>query len=605
MKKRSFATLIPLCLLAAGLPLTACGPATTTSVSSTAPTSSAEPVTPGETSISLTGDDRGVAVGETMALHCSVFGPNAKVHYVSTDPTIATVDGNGVVTGVKPGFVSIHAVSAESEAIYGSYTLFVEPSYINAMVKGFRGNDYANGLSFGGRIAFTPSPASKSSTEEKSSLLAPFTCAVQTTSHPFKSGSGTYSLPSFDFRLMPDKSISSIVSMVLGKGSYSAKDFSIASLEMASPVFYSEENTDAALFGLYQPFSLLEKIAGIVPDVSTIADSLPSAMGAAVNFSAFLEKQAASLNEMISFGTDETEGIALKDSVIEKINTAWPSVLSSIKNSTTLPSALKLLLPSMLPESFKDVRFNVSTDKNAFAGLSLKVTGVKKAGSDQVDTEYHPLTITLQAPSALESTYFSTLKSRFEVATNDEAILTKVQTAESGLYSILSAYNRDLYDTVHRSGSFVSSLKKYNSDTYPLLADVVNTPLIPVTHSSDRSTLDFHYGPYESFDVTKQGDAEKNVLWDRYAPSAGDVFLLSDPVPCGNGETAFAKVPSYAFEITGNETVTASDYATLEGNVLTIKKLPSDLKLTLKITPETVEGYVPLTYSMVLNTVQA
>ena len=74
-----------------------------------------------------------------MALHCSVFGPNAKVHYVSTDPTIATVDGNGVVTGVKPGFVSIHAVSAESEAIYGSYTLFVEPSYINAMVKGFRG----------------------------------------------------------------------------------------------------------------------------------------------------------------------------------------------------------------------------------------------------------------------------------------------------------------------------------------------------------------------------------------------------------------------------------------------------------------------------------
>jgi hypothetical protein len=73
----------------------------------------------------------------------------------------------------------------------------------------------------------------------------------------------------------------------------------------------------------------------------------------------------------------------------------------------------------MLPESFKDIRFNVTTDQAAFSGLSLKVTGVKQSGSPKVDTEYHPLTITLQAPSALESTYFSTLKSRFAVADQD------------------------------------------------------------------------------------------------------------------------------------------------------------------------------------------
>lgn len=328
-------------------------------------------MTPGETEITLTGDDRGVAVGQTMALRSTVFGPDAKVHYVSSDPTIATVDEEGVVTGVKPGFVSIHAESAVAPQIYGSYTLFVEPSYIASMVKSFRSQDYGTGILLNGRIAFLPSPASKSSTEEKSSLLAPFAFALQTNSHTFKDGSGSYSLPSFDFRLSPDKSISSLVSMVLGKGSYLAKDYSIASLDMGSPVFYSEENTDAGLFGLYQPFSLLEKLAGIVPSVSSLAEELPSVMSAASSFSTFLEKEGASVNEMVSFGAEASEGIALKDTVIEKINTAWPSVLESIKKSESLPSALKVLLPSMLPESFKDIRFNVTTDQEALDRKSV------------------------------------------------------------------------------------------------------------------------------------------------------------------------------------------------------------------------------------------
>jgi hypothetical protein len=200
------------------------------------------------------------------------------------------------------------------------------------MVKSFRSQDYGTGVLLNGRIAFLPSPASKTSTEEKSSLLGPFTFALQTNSHTFKNGGGSYSLPSLDFRLSPDKSISSLVSMALGKGSYLAKDYSIASLDMGSPVFYSEENTDAGLFGLYQPFSLLEKLAAIVPSVSTLVEEMPSVMSAASNFSSFLEKEGSSVNELVSFGTDASEGIALKDTVISKINTAWPSVLESIKN---------------------------------------------------------------------------------------------------------------------------------------------------------------------------------------------------------------------------------------------------------------------------------
>lgn len=596
-KKQAFASLATLTLLA-GLPLSACAAATSTS------SSPAESLTPGDTEIRLTADDRGVAVGESMALHCSVYGPNAKVHYVSSDPTIATVDETGVVKGVKPGFVSIHAQSVSAAQIYGSYTLFVEPSYIASMVKNFRSQNYAKGVLHQGKIAFMPSPASASATEADASLFAPFSFALQTTSHPFKNGSGTYSLPSFDFRLSPEKNVSSLVSMILGKDGYLAKDYSLASLEMGSPVFYSEENTTEGLFGYYQPFSFLEKLASIVPEASTLAEALPSVMGVASNFSSFLEKEGAQVNEMVSFGEEASEGIALKESVITKINSAWPSLLESIKTSTTLPNALKVLLPTMLPESFKDVRFSTTLDQGAFAGLSFKVTALKKSGSPEKDIEYHPLTITLQAPSALESTYFSTLKSRFEVADQDVDALSKLETAEAGLYTILDAYNRDLYDTIHHSGSFVSSLKKYNSDTYPLLAKVVNTPLIPKTHASDKSTLNFRYGPYESFDVTRQGDGQKNVLSDRYAPNLGDAFLLSDVVPCGDATTSFEKAPTYSLAL-NNASLALSDYVSLDNQVLTIKKLPSDWPVTLTITPSAVEGYVPLTYSMVLNPVTA
>jgi len=602
MKKHSLLLVSSFALVLGSMSLVSCGNNSTSS--SVVSSSSVEPIVPGETSVTLTGADRGVAVGATLPLHCTVFGPNAKVHFTSSDETIAAVSEDGVVTGVKPGFVSIRATSAISEASYGSYTLFVEPAYIASLVKGFRGNDYASGLSFAGKLAFMPSPASASSTEEKSSLLAPFSFALQNQTHAFSSGDGSYTLPSFDLQVQPDSSVVSIVDMVIGKSGYKAKNFSLASLDLGSPVFYSEENSDASLFGLYQPFSFWSKISSLIPEVSTLADSMPSVMAAASNLSAYLETLAVTLNKNLSFSNDESEGIAIKDEAIVALNKKWPSILEGIESSKTLPSPLPVLLPAMLPESFKDIRFSVSSKDGAFAGLKLLITGVKKSGSDKVDTVYHPLTITLQSPSAISSTYFSDLKARFLIADTDVSLLAKLTTAESNLHTLLNAYNMDLYDTINHCGKFVTALKRYNTKTYPLLSQIVNTPMIPSVHSDDSSTLSFVYGPYEAFSVTRALDSESNVLMDRYAPNAGEAFTLSEVTPCGNSETAFASAPTYQFALS-DDTLTASDYVSLEGNTLTIKKLPSENKLTLTLTPSAVEGYVPLTYTMVLNPVKA
>jgi hypothetical protein len=602
MKKRPFAFVIPLVLLAGSLPLAACASNSSSSVSQT---TSEESVTPGETSISLTGGDRGVVVGGSMPLRCIVYGPNAKVSYSSSDTSIATVDEEGVVTGIKPGFVTIRATSAASSDVSAAYTLFIEPSYISSMVKSFRNNNYASGLSFAGRLGFMVSPASASSTEEKSTTYAPFTFAVQNTTHQSSSGSGSYLLPSFDLRAEPDKSVSSLVSMILGKGSYKAKNFSVASLDLNSPIFYSEENTDQGLFGLYQQFSFLEKVASLLPSASTLLENYSSVSGAVTDFSGFLDKEAATLNDSLAFSDDGTEGIYLKDSVIAKINEKWPSVITSIKNSTTMNSTLKAILPGILPESFSDIRFSVSTNSGEYAGLSFRISGKKKSGSPKVDTEYHPLTITLQTPTALATDYFSTLKSRFSVADNDVVLLDKVETAEASLYAIYSSYNQDVYNTLNFSKKFERLLKKYNANSYPLLSQIVNTPLIPVKHTSDGSTLDFHYGPYEAYTLSKQNDAQGNVIADDYAPNAGDSFTLSAIKPFGNSETAFATAPTFSYTLSGDDSIVASDYVSLDSNVLTIKKLPTDSRLTLTLTPSAVDGYVPVAFTMYLNKVSA
>ena len=600
MKKLHLTAIVPLCAAALILPLSSCA-----KTGDSTGSISLDPSTVGQTMITLEGSDRGVGVGESMTLSATVFGPSEKIHYKSMDTSIATVDSEGHVTGVKPGFVSIHAISDYAPSVYGSYTLFVEPTYIRSLVTGFRGNDYANGVSFPGKIDFMMAPAASGETEEKGTLSTPLTFALQNQEYAFTSGSGTYTLPSFDLRLSPESTISDLIASGLGKSGYKAKNFSFASLALSSLMFYSQENTDAALLGVYQPISLYEKLASLIPSASTIANALPSVAAAGTSLSAFLETEAPILNDSLSFDTDGAVGIALKSTIIDKINAKWPSILDALIHSDSLPDTLKIVLPAILPESFKDIRFTVTTENKAFASLSLRITALKKSGSSAVDTEYHPLIVTLDKPVALAKDYFTTLKDQFAIADHDVSLLSQLTSAESALYTTLNAYNGDLYDTIHHSKKFVSALKRYNANTYPLLAQVVNTPLIPSQHS-DSSSLDFHYGPYESFDVLRQDDAQKNILDDKYAPNAGDVFTLGTVKPIGDSKaSSFATAPAYTLAFGDFSSAVLADYASLEGNTLTIKKLPTDQSLTLTITPAVIEGYVPLTYTMKLNKVSA
>lgn len=78
------------------------------------------PVTPTvtETSISMA-STKNVYVGETVALNATSNVPGAPFTYESEDPAIATVDANGIVTGVAEGSVKVWA---RISAVEGQYT---------------------------------------------------------------------------------------------------------------------------------------------------------------------------------------------------------------------------------------------------------------------------------------------------------------------------------------------------------------------------------------------------------------------------------------------------------------------------------------------------
>lgn len=80
------------------------------------------------TSISMPGS-RTVYIGESFSLNATSNVPSATITYESEDPTIATVDASGTVTGVAEGTVKVYARIAAEE---GKYT--ADEKYCNVTV---------------------------------------------------------------------------------------------------------------------------------------------------------------------------------------------------------------------------------------------------------------------------------------------------------------------------------------------------------------------------------------------------------------------------------------------------------------------------------------
>src|SRR5574344_1779242 len=89
------------------------------------------------TSISISGENR-VCIGSTIQLLATVYGPSSKVTWsISTaQVSLATIDQDGRLTGLKAGFATVYATSDEKDEsgtnYYGSYTVYIEPTYVES-----------------------------------------------------------------------------------------------------------------------------------------------------------------------------------------------------------------------------------------------------------------------------------------------------------------------------------------------------------------------------------------------------------------------------------------------------------------------------------------
>ena len=84
-----------------------------------------------EITVSLNQTTAEVEVGKTVTLSATVNGSaNQAVTYTSSDDTVATVDANGVVTGVKAGTVTITVTSQEDTQKSANCTVTVKPAAV-------------------------------------------------------------------------------------------------------------------------------------------------------------------------------------------------------------------------------------------------------------------------------------------------------------------------------------------------------------------------------------------------------------------------------------------------------------------------------------------
>ncbi len=88
-------------------------------------------------SITVNAETSKIAIGETTQFTTTirpVDSSNKEINWSTSDETIATVDDNGLVTGVAAGEVSIIAVSADDETIEDSFSLMIIGTDTNEIV---------------------------------------------------------------------------------------------------------------------------------------------------------------------------------------------------------------------------------------------------------------------------------------------------------------------------------------------------------------------------------------------------------------------------------------------------------------------------------------
>lgn len=569
-------------------------------------------VNPGKTSLKLTGET-GVEIGKTMQLTATVYGPNASVTYSSSDKNIATVDQNGLVTGVKPGFVTVTATSAlstEEEPLTSSFTFFVEPSYIARMVEGFKSYDYGTGLSFSGSFALAFGPGSVEK-PDSSQIKIPYVFSMKNDAEATTLLSSTNFNLSLSFDSSTDSSTSRINISYLGDGNltfvgYTPVETGEGTATVDEICFLKEISISSLLS------SLVAKLLPIIPSLSSIiptGDSSSTSLSS-INIGSLLSV----LNSVLVFDTDATKGISLAPAIVTTLQSYLTKYLKSMTDSEDEDTkSMGAILTAILPSDLQDIRFivNLNAD-NTFKDMNFVIKDSKKSGETAVTYKFIDFTLGKDA-TALSATFFSDLDTSYASAKADNIILDTVNTMKTAIDTDLnsaaliphSTSSHSRYNAIHFNPNFTTDLTAFR-DIVNGLSDSKSENYI-TNQSMISSSLIESYLPFCSFDVFK-GDDTVNALPDGYTVKVGDTFKIANYTVAGDStyEALDVKPDFTDMRLSSNDNVTTTtEFVTYDKTTqtVTIKALPemeSVVTLSTKVPSDYTGKYTCLSYNFLL-----
>lgn len=521
-------------------------------------------VAPGLTAVVINGPGR-VEVGKEIKLEGEVFGPYGDIAWSSSDEKIATVDENGKVKGIKPGFATITATAKDrdNQGISTSHFVFVEPDYIEKMISFYETGTFDTGVKFTLPISMSLNgmPITINSEMKVKSY-------VENNQMNFNmSGSTSLSIlgmmgADIDYQYLkgmdnPLYTISKTID------------------EVKTPLQIGKMDLNVSIFSLLE--NLVPSLLSLMGESTTTSEQLDNSQ--IVNL----------LSSMLIISEDPSEGICLSPMALTLVNQYYQEI-----DWTALAGDMGGLLTLFLPESITDIRYTVTLDENGgYKTMSLTADGLKgdttseflNASLDMVSEEFTDEDITNELNSI--SSYVAA-----EAAAKD--YLDKVDFVDKLSLALGDEdKNNSLY--IEKVAELWKTYEALNHDAKGLVTGMDKDFFSLLSISSLDNKASYYY-PWLVLTMT---DQNSNVINEQSKVNAGDVITLNTEL-LGYYKTEELDL---SYEITlSDKSLNAEDYLTFDptNKTITIKKVSDAGNLTVDIKIPNAKTSSGLTVSGVL-----
>lgn len=533
-----------------------------------------------------------------MQLTPTVYGPDNQVSYFISDPDLAKVDANGLVTAKKAGFATVTATATGSDITNpatASLSFFIEPAYFARMADSVGKYDLSNGLTVGGSISLCLAPGETDEASDKSAMQFPYSISI------LKDETSGFMMDAH-LDLGANTAFISSYLMIAGidAGLAASTRFGFTYYGGSSLFAYGMNGADNDALCYYRELSLADDVAPFL--LTKVISLVSSQTGSSLITEDFiydilnnglealdLSSYGGLINTVLYYDSDPTVGIYAYKNHLATVQTYVDKLKEKAQESEI---GAMLALMGFFPESLQDIRLTFDMKED---GSFFKINFIIKDKKN--DAVYKYFTVSY-GQEAYNDSYLSKVKASLDLGAKEQEYLNaalvlkeKVRTdllnAPLIGTSVSSVSSHSAYDAIHFSSEFVKDLKSYRAAADALDDQTSSTYVSNQTWKSNANLKEFL--PYASFKVSNLSDTAQNALPEKYEAVSGSQFLLSGFAAAGSNaeDTAIADADmsftfSCKYKAASGEAYYTYDQTT---HILTINALPAKddiLKITSK-----------------------